>query len=187
MNDEIESGNYGNATILEIKDTRTYYHLAFLVDRDDFKKDVRDFKLLVLGRLFISRLSKIGDYCQEVPDEIYKILDKYRYPHDLDEAIVGLFLNNKITDLEVAKYESKAGHPKSKLRNYFNHPFDKRLEGEIRKHRYWYQLHEQTKNNLPKQKFGAVKISRISNCPDTTVTSAIDSYRKQLTGLQNKL
>lgn len=168
---------------LEITDTRTFQHLALLVDRPDFKADLIKYRPAILAKQFVTSSSTLDPYLPNqpnIPDEIFDLLDKYRYPDSLAIAIQSLIINNKITDNEVQDYQPIVGKPKSKLRHYLPHPFDLRLDSQIKRNRSWYLLYQENENKNQNDYLGFHKIAKIVNAPYTTIYTAITAYQNKL-------
>lgn len=180
MDIDIKNNNFANPTILEIADKRTYQHLALLVDRDDFKNDINKIRTTVLIKYFSPLKSRLEQYLPTIPKEIFEILEKYRYSPDLAEAILSLITSNKITNQEVRKYQPKIGKPKSKLRGYFSHPIDFRLDNKIKIHRQWFLLYNQNDNVTQNVYLGYREISKTIGKSYTTIATAIKSYQRKL-------
>lgn len=180
MNSNENGSILGDFTVLDIKDTRTFQHLALLVDRSDFKDDVKNLKPLILAKLINSPQSKIENYLTSIPKEIYSILEKYQYPSDLAEGIVSLIVNNKISDKEVHNYDPAVGQPKSKLRGYLSHPFNFRLDPNIKIHRYWYLLYQQNTVGNKNIYLGYRELSKIVGKRFTTISTAIKAYQTKI-------
>lgn len=170
---------------VEISDIRIFQHLVLLVDRKDFLF-MRD---LVKTELVERKNSLLEDY-GTAPEVIRKLVALYRYPKELETAILSAVMNNKITEKDVVLY--KPGHRTKKGSGIDKtHPIlNLRVTNSIRNQRQFYIQHQQGlllhKQGLLKQfrkhgeHSGYRSLGKSSNKPISTVQTAIKSYIKKL-------
>jgi len=169
-----------NTTVLDIKNIRAFQHLALLVDRDDFKEDIKKIRPIVLSSLFSKPKSAIEQYIPAIPKEITDILEKYRYPQSLENAILSLLIKNTISDEDIRNYDPPIGQPKSKLRDYIFHPIDIRLDKKIKQHREWYLTYKQNNAKEENIYLGYREVAKNFDKSYTTIATAISSYQQKL-------
>lgn len=174
------NNNFEDFTVLEIRNTRTFQHLALLIDRSDFREDIKKIRSAVLSKYYSDTKSLLNQDITDTPKEIINLLEKYRYPLDLTNAILAIIIRNKITNKEVSQYKPQIGQPKNKLRNYIPHPIDIRLDKKIKDHRQWYLLYKQNNNETKNVYLGYREVSKIIGKPYTTIATAINSYQKKI-------
>lgn len=146
---------------LQITNTRTFQHLALLVDRPDFVR-----KTVLLRGIYFLR-DKEG-----ARKNVKKMLKEYSYPSKLEDAVFKAIFEKKVVDEDVKWYRPKTYNQRPPLRGYLHSILAIRVERNIREDRdlYW-----TNKNGI-----GYRKLADRTGRDLETIKSKIKSYSKKL-------